>query len=159
MMERLNTFSALYKYILFLSGGICSYFGPLGFLFKLVLILFIIDFVTGIIKSVKLNKALKIRSKRLRWSFVKMLVYMFVMALTFYVCGSMQLDSEITLSVVKLEAWCIVYIEGLSIVENLKLIFPDDKFLKFIHYALSVEFLKYVPILSSFIKEKEEKDE
>jgi hypothetical protein len=35
-------------------------------------------------------------------------------------------------------------------------VFPHDRFLKFLHYLLSVEFPKYVPVLNSFLKEKEE---
>jgi hypothetical protein len=80
---------------------------------------------------------------------------MAVMALTFYVCEAMQLDIETAISVVKIEVWCVIYIEGLSIVENLLVLFPEDKFLKFIHYLLAIEFLKYVPFVSNFLKEKE----
>jgi hypothetical protein len=85
-----------------------------------------------------------------------MLVYMCVMGLTFHVCDAMQLSAETGLSVVKIEVWCIVYIEGLSIVENLLVLFPHDRFLKFVHWLLSVEFLKYVPLLNSFLKEKDD---
>jgi phage-related holin len=147
------------KYLLFVSGCFSAYFDPLGFLLQLVLILFVLDFVTGVLKSRKVNKSWALKSKRLRWSFVKMFVYMCVMAITFYVCEAMQLDKDTALSVVKIEAWCIVYVEGLSIVENLLVLFPADKFLKFIHYLLSVEFLKYVPVLSNFLKEKDAEDD
>jgi hypothetical protein len=68
----------------------------------------------------------------------------------------MSLSVDAGLAVAKIEVWCIVYIEGLSIIENLLELFPGDKFLKFLHYLLSVEFLKYVPVLSNFLKEKED---
>jgi hypothetical protein len=80
------------------------------------------------------------------------------MALTFYVCEAMGLSVEAGLSVVKVEVWCVVYIEGLSIVENLQAVFVHDRFLRFLHYLLSVEFLKYVPVLNGFLKEKENSD-
>ena len=147
------------KYIVFIAGCLSVYFEPVKFLLLLVTILFILDFITGVLKSRKVNKTWTLKSKKLRWSFVKMLVYMGVMALTFAVCEMMSLSVDIALSVVKIEVWCIVYVEGLSIIENLLVLFPGDKFLKFLHYLLSVEFLKYIPALSNFLKEKEENDE
>jgi phage-related holin len=145
----------VWKYVLFAAGCALTYIEPIGFLLHLVLTLFVSDFVTGVLKSRKLSGSWRLRSKRLRWSFVKMFTYMSVMALTFYVCDVMRLRSA-GVSVVKTEVWCIVYIEGLSIVENLLAVFPRDRFLKFLHYLLSVEFLKYIPVLNNFLKEKEE---
>ena len=149
---------ALEKYILFVAGCLAAYFEPVKFLLLLVTILFILDFITGVLKSRKVNKTWTLKSKKLRWSFVKMLVYMGVMALTFAVCEMMSLSVDIALSVVKIEVWCIVYVEGLSIIENLLILFPGDKFLQFLHYLLSVEFLKYIPVLSNFLKEKENEE-
>jgi phage-related holin len=157
-MERINTAQALLKYIFFIFGCTMTYFEPMRGLLVLVLVLFIVDFVTGVLKSRKVYHSWTLKSRKLRWSFVKMLVYMFVMALTFYVCEAMYLEKETVIGIVKIQAWCIIYIEGLSIVENLLAVFSEDKFLKFLHYALSVEFLKYIPILSNFIKEKEGED-
>jgi hypothetical protein len=71
----------------------------------------------------------------------------------------MQLSPETALSVAKIEVWAIIYTEGKSIVENLLVIYPKDKFLMFLHYLLSVEFLKFIPVFSRFLKEKEEKEE
>jgi phage-related holin len=147
--------NAVVKYLVFLAGAIAAYFEPINALLMLVCALFVLDFATGVIKSRKVNNTWQLKSKKLRWSFVKMLVYMSVMAITFYVCEAMRLSDDTAVSIVKVEVWMIVYIEGLSIIENLRTIFPNDKFLKFMHYLLSVEFLKYVPIVSNFLKEKE----
>jgi phage-related holin len=149
----MESMGVIWKYLLFVAGCVSAYFEPVGFLLQLVLTLFVVDFITGVIKSRKLCGVWRLKSKRLRWSFVKMFVYMCVMALTFYVCEAMQLSPDMALSVVKVEAWCIVYIEGLSIVENLLVVFPKDRFLRFMRYLLSVEFLKYVPVLNGFLKE------
>jgi hypothetical protein len=147
--------NVIWKYILFVAGCLAAYFEPLGFLLRLVAALFFADFVSGFVKSRKHCGRWMFRSKKLRWSFVKMFVYMCVMALTFYVCEAMQPERDTGLSAVKIEVWCIVYIEGLSIVENLRVLFPNDKFLQFIHYLLSIEFLKYIPLLNHFLKEKD----
>jgi hypothetical protein len=144
------------KYILFILGLLATYFEPILGLVYLVGILFVVDFITGIIKTFK--KGEKIKSKRLRWSFGKLFVYLGSMSFTYYCCVAMGLAPETAISVVKLEVWFIVYIEGLSVVENLLIIRSGDKFLLFLHYLLSVEFLKYIPVLSNFLKEKEDED-
>jgi phage-related holin len=146
---------SVFKYLIFLAGCIAAYFEPIAALLVLVASLFVVDFVTGVLKSVKMTGKLSLKSKKLRWSFVKMFVYMSVMAITFYVCEAMGLSDETAISVVKVEVWMVVYIEGLSIVENLEAIFAKDRFLKFLHYLLSVEFLKYVPFVSKFLKEED----
>ncbi|MDR2384363.1 MAG: phage holin family protein [Tannerella sp.] len=147
---------SFWKYMLFVATSVATYFEPIVALLILVATLFVIDFITGVLKSVKLTGALSLKSKKLRWSFVKMFVYMSVMAVTFYVCEAMNLSDDTAISVVKVEVWMVVYIEGLSIVENLRTIFINDKFLNFLHYMLSVEFLKYIPFVSKFLKESEE---
>jgi hypothetical protein len=143
------------KYLTLLLGCMATYFEPIRTLIILVAILFAADFITGVTKSIKQTGKLSLKSKKLRWSFVKMFVYIAVMAITFYICEAMKLDKSTAISVVKIEVWMIIYIEGLSIVENLKYIFPSDKFLNFLHYMLSVEFLKYIPFISKFLKEDE----
>ncbi|MDR2286829.1 MAG: phage holin family protein [Prevotellaceae bacterium] len=146
------------KYAVFVITLGMTYFEPIHGLLLLVAILFTVDFVTGFIKSVKTTHAICVKSKRLRWSAVKMCVYLSIMALTFFICRIMGIELDATLSVIKIEVWCIVYIEGLSIVENLQVIFPNDKFFSMIHELLAIEFLKYIPILSSFLKEKEDEN-
>jgi hypothetical protein len=151
--------SAMIKYFVFLVGCVTAYFEPIKLLIFLVVLLFCLDFVTGVWKSVKINRAWKMKSKRLRWSFVKMFVYLSIVAFSFLICEFMRLSSETSISVSKVEVWAIVYVEGLSVVENLLVIYPNDKFLKFLHYLLSVEFLKFIPVFGKFLKETDEQEQ
>ena len=144
------------KYLLFLAGCIGSYLEPVKPLFFAVILLFTADFITGVVKSRKHSGRWQLRSGRLRWSFVKMFIYMSVMALTFAICELVQIGADIAVSAVKIEVWCIIYIEGLSIIENLLALFPEDRFLRFLRFLLAVEFLKYIPLLSAFLKENED---
>jgi phage-related holin len=132
-----------------------AYFEPLNAVLTLVMVLFVLDFITGIAKSVRLGEAIK--SAKLKWSLYKLIVYLGTMALTFFICESMGLSKDTCISVVNVEAWFVVYIEGLSIIENLQKI-KDNRFLQFIHYLLAVEFLKKFSILSDFMKQKEKEN-
>jgi hypothetical protein len=147
--------NAILKYLVFIVGCIAAYFEPIKLLIILVILLFCLDFVTGVWKSVKVTGKWEIKSKRLRWSFVKMFVYLALVAFSFLICEFMRLPVETAISVSKIEVWAIVYVEGLSIVENLLVIYPSDKFLKFLHYLLAVEFLKFIPVFGKFLKEKD----
>ncbi|MDR1551865.1 MAG: phage holin family protein [Prevotellaceae bacterium] len=142
------------KWLLFIGGSIAAYFEPLQAVMLLVTMLFMLDFATGIAKAVRLGTPIK--SSKLKWSLYKLLVYLGTMTLTFFICESMRLSKDTSVSVVNVEAWFVVYIEGLSIIENLQKI-RDNRFLQFIHYLLAVEFLKRFRILADFMKQ-EEKD-
>jgi phage-related holin len=143
------------KWALFVGGSVLAYFEPLNAVMILVITLFVLDFVTGIVKSLCTGQAIK--SGKLKWSLYKLLVYLGTMTLTFFICESMGLSKELGVSVVNIEAWFIVYIEGLSIIENLQRI-RDNSFLQFIHYLLAVEFLKRFAALSNFMKEGRENE-
>lgn len=52
----------------------------------------------------------------------------------------------------------IAWIEAISIVENLRLVYPDDKFLKGLHYVFLVDFGKLIPHFSKFLKEEKSKE-
>jgi phage-related holin len=137
------------KWLLFVGGSIVAYFEPISAVMYVVLLLFVVDFITGIAKAVRLGNSIK--SSKLKWSLYKLIVYLGTMTLTFFICESMQLSKDTAVSVVNVEAWFIVYIEGLSIIENLQAI-KDNKYLQFIHYLLAIEFLKRFTILNDFLK-------
>ena len=144
------------KHAVFVAGCVGAYFEPIKLLVVLVLVLFLLDLATGLWKALKNGE--RVESGKLRWSFGKLLSYLVVMALTFFTCEAMGLDAGTAVSVVKVEVWCIVYVEGLSIVENALAIRPGDKFLGYLHYLLSVEFLKVIPLLSNYFKQEKDGD-
>jgi len=144
------------KYIIFSIGCIASYFAPIASLCWVVVGLYVVDFITGTAASFK--EGVFLRSSILRWSFVKIFVYLGHAALIFFVCDKMGMAQQDTLKVLKVMMWGIVYIEGLSINENLLRIYPASLFLRLMHYLLSIEFLKYVPVIANFFKENKDKN-
>jgi hypothetical protein len=145
------------KYGLFCLSTIATYFEPILPLLVLVLVLFSFDFVTGVWKSLKTG--VKIESYKLARSFGKLLCYLLPMTLTFFTCEAMGLSDDTAIAVVKVEVWAAIYVEGLSIVENLRVIYPRNSFLGYLYYLLSVEFLKVVPRLSNYFKQEKDGSE
>lgn len=127
------------------------------------------DYLTGIAASIYEGK--KIVSKRMRWSFAKLVVY--IVSIVGTLCTGILLhlieqfiEPEttrsgvliFTLTCVKFEAYIIAWVETVSNVENVRRIFTKNLFLKYVHWILSVEIVKKIPKLSEFLKEKETKN-
>lgn len=137
-----------------------------GFGILLSLGLVVLDFFTGLGASFCEGKS--IESKRLRWSFAKTLVYAGALVFTLAIGVILHLMEDlanmeevsmttlvVTLTIVKMETYVISYIEVLSNIENLRRIFPNNVFLKYLHWILSVEIIKKIPKYSEFLKERE----
>lgn len=140
-----------------------------GFALILAGILVFFDYLTGIAASLYEGK--KIVSKRMRWSFAKLVVYVISIVGTLITGILLHLIEQIinpdsiqtgilifTLTCIKIEAYIITWIETVSNVENLRRIFNKSLFLKYVHWILSVEIVKKIPKLSEFLKEKENKN-
>lgn len=135
-----------------------------GFAIMLSLVLVILDFCTGVLAS--LHEGKSISSKRIRWSFAKIVVYAASLVLTLAIGASLHLIEEIgavpkettlaaTLTIVKFESYVIAYTEVLSNIENMRRLFPNNLFIKYLHWILSVEVIKKIPKLSEFLKERD----
>lgn len=175
MLARMETIERLFAWlyslmILIFSGASVSVGGAVIAIF-IAVILVGIDFVTGVYASKREGRSIKIRSRRMRWSLAKILVYSGCISLTLLI-GMLLNGMEIALGAteeqktgalifalycVRVEAYFICWIETVSIIENLRRRFPDNMFLKFLHYIVAVEFVKKIPKLETFLKEKDVK--
>lgn len=137
----------------------------------IALLLVLVDFITGVIASKHEGQKIKVRSKRMRWSCAKIAVYAGVIAFTIIIGTGLhsievtinpevlQTDTlEATLYCVRVEAYFFIWIETVSIIENLRRRLPNMEFLKIIHYIVAVEFVKRIPKLSAYLKEKDSKN-
>lgn len=137
----------------------------------LALFLVVVDFVTGVTASKHEGATVKIKSKKMRWSFAKLLVYAGAVAFTLVVGVGLHaieiiMNPEMsttdtlrmTLYCVRVEAYFICWIETVSIIENLRRKFPDIRFLKILHYIVAVEFIKRIPKLEKALKETDTKN-
>lgn len=142
----------------------------------LVVFFMVGDFLAGIFASRKAKERKKrkqIESSKLRWSAAKYAIYVFafigtlvagILIHTVYCFNEgIEVTSKSyilswTLSFLMGQMIFITWIEAISIVENLRLVYPDDKFLKGLHYVLLVDFGKLIPHFSKFLKEEKSKE-
>lgn len=166
-------FAWFWSMVILISSGIETTQKTIGVVFVLAFILVCTDFISGVSASIAEKRrariyGVKMESRKMRWSFAKLAVYCSVLAFTLFVGHALSAvetsvggDGQGTLLTalfcVKVEAWLICWIESVSIIENLKRVYPKFIFLEFIHYILAAEFVKRIPKLSEFLKEKDKK--
>lgn len=144
----------LHKWFLFSMGSVTAYMSDFIGIILLFLILFVADFITGCLASFMTGS--KIESYRLRWSFVKTFCYFGTFVFTVFV-GVCVNKLSFFIGIVKLEVYVALWIEAVSITENLIKIFPKVIFLEYIHFMISTEWVKKISGLTNFLKEKGEK--
>lgn len=138
----------------------------------LVVFFMIGDFCTGIYASKRVRNE-GVQSSKLRWSVAKYAVYIFFVIGTLIIgiglhaihCFNKHLDInthsqilEWTLTFLVAQMIFISWIEIVSVIENLRLVYPKDQYLKGLHYLFVVDFKKMIPHFSKYLKEEKNKD-
>ena len=111
---------------------------------------FTLDFVTGCMAS--FCKGEEIVSYKLRWSFVKTACYLGTFSLTLFIGVCFQ-KLDVVFPFLKIELYAATYIECLSILENLLTIYPQNLYLKWLHYMLSAKWVKWIVGMKKMMKE------
>lgn len=147
-------FSLLFSWTVYVIGAILSYnFELIGISF-LFIFFFIIDFITGFLASLKQGKGFQ--SSKARWSFAKAFCYFGTFAVIVFL-GLTLKKMEFMMNVLNVAVWSATWFECISNLENLLILFPENRYLKFIHYILAVDWVKKIPGLSDFLKEEKNK--
>ncbi len=152
-MERiLPIFSSWLLYVL---GVIAAYNHQLMGVGILFIFFFVADFFTGFLASMKQGK--RFQSSKARWSFAKSLCYLGSFAAIVFI-GACLDNFSLFMKFLNVAVFTATWMESVSNLENLTILFPHNRFLKFLHYILAVEFVKKIPRLSDFLKEEKNKD-
>ena len=170
------TCQSIMAWIYALCATLCSIFleslRSLVVSIALVVFFMIGDFLTGIFASKRVRKE-GIQSSKLRWSVAKYGVYVFFVVGTLVAgicihaiyCFNKHLEINVhsaildwTLTFLVAQMIFISWIEVVSVIENLRLVYPKDKFLKGLHYLFLVDFKKMIPMFSNYLKENKSKE-
>jgi phage-related holin len=140
-------------------------FGCVGYVavsLMLCLIVVILDFCTGYIASICEGEK-RLRSKKMRWTAAKMATYAGTIAMSMIIGSFLTyLDAScrfVTIKAIFFISLFFTWIETVSNFENLQRIFPGSIFVRYILWFLSAEYIKAIPKLERFLKERERKNE
>lgn len=142
------------SWALFAFGAIACYSNELIGIFALFFFFFLFDFVTGLIASWR--KGEKFTSAKARWSFAKSFCYLGTFAVLIFIGVAIN-QVSVFIGILKVVVWAAVWFEAVSNTENMEKIFPNNRFISFLHYLLAVEWVKKMPFLSNFLKEEKSK--
>ena len=156
-METINNIKNI---LIGLTAALIAYLRPIqGDIFSLAW-LFGVNFLAGLIADI-LNGG-KWSNKKAWRCFVEMLIF-FSLAAVIYTIGWHKGQADNALQCVSYVTYTMVYFYGVNILKNLKEIFPKDgvayKAVSFMHWVVSVEFVKKIPYLSAYMGATENGDE
>lgn len=135
-----------------LIAAVAAYLRPIeGDVFAMIW-LFGANFAAGLLADL-LNGGAWDNKKAWR-ALIEALIF-FSLAAVIYVIGYYKEQPSNALQCVSYVTYTIIYFYGCNILKNLKKIFPDGsvshKVVSFIHYVVSVEFVKSIPYLSAYM--------
>lgn len=143
------------RWAAFAFGAIISQANDIIGILAVFIVVFVLDLITGLAKSI--ITGVKIESYKLRWSFAKTCCYLLTFAFTMFtgICVG-AIDGAG--AVLKVEVYTALWIELLSITENMTRIFPGVSLWGFLHHMLAFEWIKKVTGLADYLKEQKETD-
>lgn len=150
----MSVINYLKAFVTCLASFVFSYFHPIMGIIYLFFAFFAIDFITGLLAS--FSKGHKFRSFKARESFFKFLIYigafstLLAIGVELSKLGNVE-DLDKVMTVLKLVICIAIWFEAKSNAENLKIIFPNNRFIAFMDYLLGVEFIKKIKWLDGFL--------
>ena len=127
-------FTNIYGWLSVIIASLITFFIDLKLLFIILSTLLIIDLVLGF-----WNNKYSIQSSRLRDTLVKSLFYIII------ICSTFSIEKIIGLSFVYKIVWVVAcLVELISIVGNMIIILPNNKFLKLFKFMLDTEISKNI---------------
>lgn len=135
-----------------LITAVAAYLRPIeGDVFAMIW-LFGANFAAGLLADLLTGGAWD--NKKAWRALIEALIF-FALAAVIYVIGYYKEQPSNALQCVSYVTYTIIYFYGCNILKNLKKIFPDRsvayKVVSFIHWVVSVEFVKNIPYLSAYM--------
>jgi len=150
-------FSTVKTVIVSLLTGLAAYLHPLtGDLYSLVSV-FVLNFLFGLLAGLLANS--ECFQFRKAWKCVSEAAVFFVMVCAIYFIGEHKGNPDGALQCVSFVTYSVLYFYTVNILRNLKLLLPDGsvgcKVVAWLHWVVSVEFVKKIPRLSEYLNVRE----
>lgn len=145
--------------ILFIGmfSAICSFFAPItDYVFALTIV-FLFDFLSGLISSILVNNE-KFKFSKFRRCLIDIMVY-FIIITSIYAVGEFAHKPDGAIQCASAVMFVIIYYYAVNIFRNLTLLIPNNQPINFIYYVLSLEILSKYPILKRFNEIKDKKED
>lgn len=134
--------------------GIAAYLNPISGEIKSLVAVFAVNFLFGLLAALLINKESFSFKKAFR-CIVEASVF-FVLVCSIYWIGEHKGNPAGALQCVSFITYSVFYFYGVNVLRNIRLLLPDNsvgyKVFAFLYYFVSVEFIKNIPCLNSYLK-------
>lgn len=131
-------------------ASLAAYFHPIQNVLIGIFWVFLLNFVFGLLAGLVRNKE-SFEFKKAFMCIIEACVFFVIIASVFFV-GDYIGNKEGALQCVTSITYVLIYFYTVNIFKNLKLLFPNNKPIAFIHYVISIEFVTKIPNLDKFLK-------
>lgn len=129
-------------------SAVCSFFAPItDYVFALTIV-FLFDFLAGLISSILVNNE-KFKFSKFRRCLIDIMVY-FIIITGIYAVGEFTHKPDGAIQCASGVMFVIIYYYAVNIFRNLTLLMPNNQPINFIYHVLSFEMLNKYPILKNF---------
>lgn len=129
---------------------ILAYLSPIGNTMMVMSVAFFINFMIGLITSIAIQR--ESWSTRKAFRFILEAFYITgVISFTFSI-GERLGSKGVILELIKVISYYVIWFYSQNIAKNFARILPDSSICRFLHYAISLEFVKKLPMISQFNK-------
>lgn len=138
-------------------SAVCSFFAPItDYVFALTIV-FLFDFLAGLISSILVNNE-KFKFSKFRRCLRDIMVYFIIIA-SIYAVGEFTHKPDGAIQCASGVMFIVIYYYAVNIFRNLTLLMPNNNSINFIYYVLSFEILSKYPILGRFNEIKDKKED
>ena len=150
-------FDALKLLIVSVATVVFSYLQPLHNLMQVLLFLYFADIVIGIFADIIVNKQ-RLSVRKLLYALLCFAIYLFVIIM-FYTIGEKMGDESEFLLINKIITYVLIYFYVSNVFKNLRILFPKNRAIAFLDFAIGLQFAGKIPHLGYFLEnEKKEKE-
>lgn len=140
--------------IIGLITGVAAYLNPISGEIKSLLAVFVINFLFGLLTALLINK--ESFSFKKAWRCIWEATVFFALVCFIYFIGEHKGNPAGALQCVSFITYSVFYFYGVNILRNIKELLPNSsngyKVVAFLHYVVSVEFIKNIPGLTNYLK-------
>lgn len=129
-------------------SAVCSFFAPItDYVFALTIV-FLFDFLAGLLSSILVNNE-KFKFSKFRRCLIDIMVY-FIIITSIYAVGKFTHKPDGAIQCASGVMFVIIYYYAVNIFRNLTHLMPNNQPINFIYYVLSFEIFNKYPVLKNF---------
>ena len=148
-MEQFKSFA------LFTLGAIAAWINPIILNVVALLIIFFVNFLFSWIAAMSENESWNFKKA---WDSITQACVFFTLVTVMFSLGKLQGNEEGVLQWVSLLIYVVIYFYSVNVLKNIIIIFPAKsvgyRIVNFLHHAITIEFIKQLPILGTFLKKE-----